>query len=164
MYFVVGLGYEEASTNAGTDEKMERVSGKRKLETRKMNSSSKAKANKPGFRSSKNRVKGMVKDFFRISNQESHPKTRTNESSRWKNRSRRRIQEEVDDIISKLDTNVEITTDESRTTKMASYVTAESVEMAPNASITIPFDGKVPADDVNIVPDAASFMVVCTCS
>ncbi|KAK1422240.1 hypothetical protein QVD17_25210 [Tagetes erecta] len=141
-------GYEEAITEAGTEETMERASVKRKLEEKKMNSSNKAEANKRGFRSPKNRVKGMVKDFFRISNQES-PKTKTNVSSGLKNRSRRRIQEEVDDIISNLDTNVEIMTDALKTTKLASDVSAESVKMAPNATITTPFDVKVPADDAN---------------
>ncbi|XP_076887563.1 J domain-containing protein required for chloroplast accumulation response 1-like isoform X2 [Bidens hawaiensis] len=143
-------GYEEAGKEAETKEKMETASGKKKPVAKK--------TNKPSVGSPKNRVKGMVKDFFKISNQESPPKAKTNVSSRWKTGGKSKTQEEVDNIISNLDTNPKITTDASKPTKLASELPSENVKMAPDASTAIPLHGKMPAENVNKMPDS-SFMV-----
>ncbi|KAI7731275.1 hypothetical protein M8C21_002551 [Ambrosia artemisiifolia] len=137
-------GYEEAGTK-----NMEIVSGKKKLKAKKMSSSNKAEANKPGVGSPKNRVKLMVKDLFKMSNQENPPKTKTKVSSIWKTGAKKRIQEEVtDSTISNLDKHVEMMTDALKTTNLGCDLRAESVKMATNASVTIPLDSRVPADDV----------------
>ncbi|KAI3785546.1 hypothetical protein L1987_44665 [Smallanthus sonchifolius] len=149
-------GYEEAGREAETKEKMETTSGKKKLDAKKMSSNKKAEANKASVGSPKNRVKGMVKDFFKISNQESPPKTKTNVSSRWKTSGKNRTQEEVNDIISNLDTNVKTKTDASKTTKLASELPAENVKMTPDASSTIPMVGKISAENVKMAPDVSN--------
>ncbi|KAK9066685.1 hypothetical protein SSX86_014008 [Deinandra increscens subsp. villosa] len=144
-------GYEEAGREAETKEKMETTSGKKKLEAKKKNSSKKAEANKPSvIGSPKNRVKGMVKDFFKISNQESPPKTKRNVSSRWRTSGKNRIPEEVND------TNVKGMTDSSKTTKLACELPAANVKMASDASSTMPMDGNMPSENVKMVPDASN--------
>ncbi|KAI7729728.1 hypothetical protein M8C21_020933 [Ambrosia artemisiifolia] len=152
-------GYEDAGKDAETKEKAQTTGGKNKLEAKKTNSSKKAEANKPGVGSPKNRVKGMVKDFFKLSNQQSPPKTKTNVSSRWRTGGKKNTkQEEVNDISSNVDTNVKTKTDASKTTKLASELPAENVKIAPDASSTIPLDGKMPAESVKRAPDASNTM------
>ncbi|KAJ0834884.1 hypothetical protein HanRHA438_Chr16g0748721 [Helianthus annuus] len=124
-------GYEEAGTK------------------KKMSSSNKAE----GVGSPKNQVKVMLKDLFKMPNHESPPKTKTKtkvSSSIWKTGAKKRIQEEVTDIISNLDTNVEMMTDAFKTTSLACDLPAECVKMAQDASVTLPLDSRVPD---------ASFMV-----
>ncbi|KAI3726731.1 hypothetical protein L1987_66535 [Smallanthus sonchifolius] len=149
-------GYEEAGREAETKEKMETTSGKKKLDAKKTSSNKKAEANKASVGSPKNRVKGMVKDFFKISNQESPPKTKTNISSRWKTSGKNKTREEVNDIISNMDTNVKTKTDASKTTKLASELPAENVKMTRDASSTIPMVGKMPAENVKMAPDVSN--------
>ncbi|KAJ0640097.1 hypothetical protein HanRHA438_Chr16g0748631 [Helianthus annuus] len=135
-----GSGYEDAGTK------------------KKMSSSNKAKVNKPGVGSPKNQVKVMLKNLFKMPNQESPPKTKTKtkvSSSIWKTGAKKRIQEEVTDIISNLDTNVEMMTNAFKTTSLACDLPAECVKMAQDASVTLPLDSRV---------SDASFMVVCTYS
>ncbi|MFS7972501.1 putative Chaperone J-domain superfamily [Helianthus anomalus] len=150
-------GYEDAGKEGETKEKMQTTSGKKKPDAKKTSSSKKAESNKPGAGSPKNRVKGMVKDFFKMSNQESPPKTKTNVSSRWKTGGKKNTtQEEVNDITSNTDTNVKTKTDASKTTKLASELPAENVNIAPDSSSTIPLDGKTPAGNVKKAPDASN--------
>ncbi|KAM0032809.1 putative Chaperone J-domain superfamily [Helianthus debilis subsp. tardiflorus] len=150
-------GYEDAGKEAETKEKMQTMSGKKKPDAKKTSSSKKAEGNKPGAGSPKNRVKGMVKDFFKMSNQESPPKTKTNVSSRWKTGGKKNTTpEEVNDTTSNLDTNAKTKTDASKTTKLASDLPAENVKIAPDASRTIPLDGKTPAENVKRAPDASN--------
>ncbi|KAM0060763.1 hypothetical protein Hdeb2414_s0004g00127861 [Helianthus debilis subsp. tardiflorus] len=132
-------GYEEAGTK------------------KKMSSSNKAEVNKPGVGSPKNQVKVMLKDLFKTPNQERPPKAKTKtktktkvSSSIWKTGAKKRIQEEVTDIILNLDTNVEMMTDAFKTTSLACDLPAECVKMAQDASVTLPSDSRVPD---------ASFMV-----
>ncbi|KAK1433566.1 hypothetical protein QVD17_10477 [Tagetes erecta] len=148
-------GYEEAGKEAETKEKEETMSGKKKQEAKKMNGSKKAETNKASVGSPKNRVKGMVKDFFKISNQESPPKTKTNVSSRWKTSGKNRKPEEAKDVISNLDSDVKFKNEASKTAKLASEFPAENVKMAPDASSTIPLDGKLPAENVKMATDAS---------
>ncbi|KAJ0441677.1 hypothetical protein HanIR_Chr16g0800461 [Helianthus annuus] len=118
-----------------------------------MSSSNKAKVNKPGVGSPKNQVKVMLKNLFKMPNQESPPKTKTKtkvSSSIWKTGAKKRIQEEVTDIISNLDTNVEMMTNAFKTTSLACDLPAECVKMAQDASVTLPLDSRV---------SDASFMV-----
>ncbi|KAJ0818697.1 putative Chaperone J-domain superfamily [Helianthus annuus] len=150
-------GYEDAGKEAETKEKMQTTSGKKKPDAKKTSSSKKAESNKPGAGSPKNRVKGMVKDFFKMSNQESPPKTKTNVSSRWKTGGKKNTtQEEVNDTTSNLDTNAKTKTDASKTTKLASGLPAEKVKISPDASRTIPLDVKTPAENVKSAPDASN--------
>lgn len=121
-----------------------------------MSASKKVEANKASVGSPKNRVKGMVKDFFKISNQESPPKTKTNVSSRWKPSGKNKKPEEAKDVISNLDTDVNIKKDASKITKLASQLPAENVKKAPDASSTIPLVGKFPAENVKMAPDASN--------
>ncbi|XP_022017089.1 J domain-containing protein required for chloroplast accumulation response 1 isoform X2 [Helianthus annuus] len=122
-------GYEEAGTK------------------KKMSSSNKAE----GVGSPKNQVKVMLKDLFKMPNHESPPKTKTKtktkvSSSIWKTGAKKRIQEEVTDIISNLDTNVEMMTDAFKTTSFACDLPVECVKMAQDASVTLPLDSRVPDD------------------
>ncbi|KAL8230858.1 hypothetical protein R6Q57_000636 [Mikania cordata] len=142
-------GYEEAGREAETKEKMETSSDKKRHESKKMNSNKKTEANKSSVGSPKNRVKGMVKEFFKISGQESPPKTKKNVSSRWKASGKNRIPEEVNA------SNTNIMTDASKLTNLVSELPTENVKMAPDASSTIPLDGKKPAENVKTASDAS---------
>ncbi|XP_071712614.1 J domain-containing protein required for chloroplast accumulation response 1 [Rutidosis leptorrhynchoides] len=161
-------GYEDAGKEVEEKENVDKK--KKKVEAKKTSFSKKGKKaeanDKPGVlspkSSPKSRVKGMVKEFFKKSNQESPPKTKTSVSSRWKTNTRNRTQEEVDDIISKLDTsvpdNVEVKPDELKSTKVDSELPAENVKIAPDDSSLKPLDTKLFVDNVEKIPDA-SFMV-----
>ncbi|KAL4584350.1 hypothetical protein LXL04_008949 [Taraxacum kok-saghyz] len=121
--------------------------GKKKLEAKKTNKSSTG--------SPKNRVKGMVKDFFKISNQESPPKPKTNSlsgslSSRWKTSAKNRSQEQVPAE------NVEMARNASITKSFDSEIPAEIMNMVPDTSTTIPMDGEVPKEDVKMVPNSST--------
>ncbi|PWA92742.1 DnaJ domain-containing protein [Artemisia annua] len=154
-------GYEEAGREAERKENMETTSSKKKTDAKK-NTSKKVEANKPAIGSPKSRVKGMVKDFFKISNQESPPKAKTNVvsgglSSRWKTSSKSRTQEEVviskPDLVSRLPSvDVQKMQDASNTANLHE----DNVKMAPDASSTKPLDSKVPAENVNVVGSASS--------
>lgn len=148
-------GYEAAGREAEGKENMESKSVKKKPDAKKTNTSKKGEANKPVVgspkSSPKSRVKGMVKDFFKISNQASPPKTKTNVSSRWKTSAKNRTQEEVTDIMLNSDSNVEMIPDASKTTKLACEWPPENVIIAPDASKTT----KLATDDVKISPDAS---------
>lgn len=160
---------------------METSSSKKKTDAKK-NTSKKAKTNKPAIGSPKSRVKGIVKDFFKMSNQESPPKAKTNVvsgglSSRWKTNSKSQTQEEVviskPNLVSRLasvdvekmqdasntanlhEDNVKMVPDASSTKPLDSKVHAENVKVACSASSAIPLDSKVPTDNVNTVPDAS---------
>nr|GEX46077.1 hypothetical protein [Tanacetum cinerariifolium] len=174
-------GYEEAGREAEKKDKTEITSSKKKNDAKK-NTSKIAESNKPAIGSPKSRVKGMVKDFFKLSNQESPPKAKTNVvsgglSSRWKTNSKSRTQEEVviskPNLLSRLPSvNVEMAPDDSNTSKLPkenvkmapdasstkpldSNVPAGNVKVAPTAPSTIPLDSKVPTDNVNTMPDAS---------
>ncbi|CAI9281717.1 unnamed protein product [Lactuca saligna] len=153
-------GYEEAaSIDVEKKETISGVIGKKKVEVKKMN--------KSVIGSPKNRVKGMVKDFFKISNQEkSPPKTKTNVvhgslSSRWKTTAKTRTHEEV----SGNQENVEMAKNASNKT-FDSEIPEDIMKMVPDdddddddvASTTIPLDNKAPKENIKIkiIPDASS--------
>nr|XP_043616743.1 J domain-containing protein required for chloroplast accumulation response 1 [Erigeron canadensis] len=155
-------GHGEAGREV--EEKKSVETSKKKVEAKKTNDSKKVEANKPVIgspkRSPKNRVKGMVKDFFKISNQDSPPKAKKNVSSRWIPSARNRTQEEVDEIISKLDTfpaaNAEAIPDASKTSKLASELSAENVKVGLDASSAMPLDSKLTAENAKMNTDASS--------
>ncbi|KAI3759098.1 hypothetical protein L6452_06673 [Arctium lappa] len=181
-----GQGGKEAGREAEGKENMESISGvsrsdvgatgKKKLEAKKINSSKKAEPIKSAVGSpkssgesfGKSRVKGMVKDFFKMSNQESPPKTKSNAvgrslSSRWKTTARNRteLDSEVADIISNLDVTVpaadiETTPDASKTKELDSEVPAENVKTTTEASSTTPLQSEVPAHNVKTATEASS--------
>lgn len=152
---IKGQGYEEDAIDAEKKENTERMIGgvapsdggnKKKLEAKKMN--------KSVIGSPKNRVKGMVKDFFKISNQESPPKAKTNAavsgslSSRWKTTAKN-SQAPAE--------NIEIARKASNKPTFDSEIPAEIMKMVPDDSTTIPLDNsKVPKEDVKMVPDAST--------
>ncbi|XP_024971053.1 J domain-containing protein required for chloroplast accumulation response 1 isoform X2 [Cynara cardunculus var. scolymus] len=181
---IKGQGGKEAGREAEGKETKETMSGvlhsdvdttsKKKLEAKKMNSSKKAEPIKPAVGSpkssgesfGKSRVKGMVKDFFKMSNQENPPKTKANAvgrslSSRWKTTAKNRteLDSEVAEIISNLDVrvpaaDVETMPDASNTTELNSEVPAENVKTAREASRTTPLDRKVSAGNVKTATEA----------
>lgn len=152
---------EDVDKEVEKKEKIETVSGvspsdgKKKLEAKKMNKSS--------IGSPKNRVKGMVKDFFKISNQEkSPPKTKTNVvsgslSSRWKNTAKNRTHEEVNGSQTPQE-NVEIARNASNKSAFDSEIPPEIMNMVPDDSTTIPLDNKVPKENVKSAPNVSSTM------